>query len=232
MDQIHKKSKGVFKAMKDCFLSLTNLIFLMVLITNVGCSVFGVRSVEEAHYSVKFVDDDKEIRGYAPRIIARTTVSGAYKEAQREAFRILADYIFGKNISKQEIAMTAPVTQEAGTDIAMTAPVTQQKSSEGWSMTFAMPSKYKSLDDLPKPVDERIELIEKPEGLYAAIQFTWLTDEKKNNLKAKELLDWLEEKAQYKPISIPSYAGYDPPWTLPFFRRQEVMVEVEPVSSN
>lgn len=219
--------------MKKNICNLTNLGFFMMIILNMGCSIFGIRSVEEASYTVSLKDDDKEIRDYSPRIVARTTVSGEYKKAQTKAFRILADYIFGKNASKQEIAMTAPVTQQTeSTEIAMTAPVTQEKSEDGWTMSFAMPAKFRRVADLPKPLDKRIELLEKSGGIYAAIRFTWLTNEDKNQTKANELLEWLQEKNLYRTISIPSYAGYDPPWTLPFFRRQEIMVEVEPISKG
>ena len=202
--------------------------FTLIMIVNAGCSVFGIRSVEEAHYTVKIDDEDKEIREYGPRIIARTTVLGDYKDAQRKAFRILADYIFGKNGSNQEIGMKGPVThQKASTKIAMTAPVTQEKSGDGWTLSFTMPSKFKSIAALPRPIDERIELLEKPGGIYAAIRFTWLTNEEKNSAKTKELMEWLAKKNQYRSISLPTYAGYNPPWTLPFLRRQEIMVEVQ-----
>ena len=206
----------------------TLIAFLYLAISQFGCSVFGIRYVEMAEYNVMVEEDDMEIRDYSPRIIAKTTVSGEYKEAQEAAFGILADYIFGNNTEKDKIAMTAPVTQtKKPVKIDMTAPVTQEKTGDGWSMSFAMPAKYKSLSQLPKPMDNRIELVEKPRALYAAIGFTWLTNEEKNNQKTKELLNWLKEKKKYRPVSTPFYAGYDPPWTIPFLRRQEILVEIE-----
>lgn len=210
------------------------LFFLYVnIITTTGCSILGIRSAEEVPYTTEFKQGDKEIRRYEPRIIAMTTLEGEYKTAQRQAFRILADYIFGKNIDEQQIAMTAPVTQESnGIKIAMTAPVTQEKATQGWTLTFSMPLKYKKINDLPKPIDERIQILERAGGTFAVMSFTWLTSEERNQEKASELLEWLKADGKYDAISTPYYAGYDPPWTLPFLRRQEMLVEVKPIKTK
>lgn len=198
------------------------------LLGNLACSVVGIRTVEEATYTVRLAEEDKEIRDYNARIVAKTTIDGAYKDAQKEAFRILADYIFGKNTGKQEIAMTAPVTQESSSSkIAMTAPVTQSKTEGGWTLSFAMPSKYQEVSQVPQPIDKRIKLEKRPGGTFAVIQFTWLTNEERNKEKTQDLLQWLENKKQYQAISNPVYAGYDPPWTLPFLRRQEILLEIK-----
>ncbi len=210
-----------------CRLMALRLPGFTILLT-AGCSVFGVRTVEEAPYKVTESHGDKEIRQYQPRIIAKTTVSGEYRESQRQAFRVLADYIFGKNAAKQEIAMTAPVTQEPkSAKIAMTAPVTQEKTDGGWTLTFAMPLQYQSVSDLPKPIDPRVELLERPGGLFAVIRYTWLTGEERNQEKASELIAWLDKDGRYEAIQAPYYAGYDPPWTIPFLRRQEMLVEIK-----
>ena len=237
MDQIFKTSTGVPKAMKSSIFSFTGTLRLLVmalaLTLSTGCSVFGVRTAEEVPYTVSESHEDKEIRLYRPRIIAKITVTGEYKDSQRQAFRILADYIFGKNVEKQEIAMTAPVTQEPKSNkIAMTAPVTQEKAPGGWTLTFSMPAKYKTIAELPTPEDDRIELLERPGGLFAVIRYTWLTGQERNNEKVTLLMDWLRKNGEYKAISTPYYAGYDPPWTIPFLRRQEMLVEVKKIKSE
>lgn len=226
------------------FLNLM-LVGLMSFLS-MGCSLFGVSGVEESRYKVLFEEENMEIRRYEPRILATTTVNGEYKEAQTKAFRILADYIFGNNKAQEEVEMTAPVqqsesersekvamtspvmvTQESSSEkVAMTAPVTQQGLEKGWKMTFMMPSKYKEIEDLPVPNSKKIEFVRVPEKLVASIRFSWLTDEDKNQRYAKKLKAWLQKKGDYKPISEATYAGYNPPWTLPMFRRQEVHFDV------
>ena len=100
--------------------------FIALQTLSIGCTVFGVRTVEEPSYQVILQEENKEIRKYEPTIVAKTSVQGDYREAQNEGFRSLAGYIFGKNKKNTDIAMTAPVTQEPVNEtIAMTAPVTQ-----------------------------------------------------------------------------------------------------------
>ena len=204
-------------------------IVMLLAIFNAGCSVFGIRKSETPKYEVIFKAGNKEIRYYESYIVAKTTVKGEFKEAQGTAFRILASYIFGDNEKKQEIAMTAPVVQKQTAEsekLPMTAPVTQSPSEEGWVMTFMMPSAYK-MDDLPTPKDKRVSLEKVPARYVAALRYTWYGSKSHNERKANELQEWLASLKEYEPISSPMYAGYDPPWTLPFFRRNEMMIDIK-----
>ncbi len=192
-----------------------------------GCSLFGKGSEEQPSYKIVVKQENKEIRQYDSYIIAKTTVSGSFKDAQSEGFRILAGYIFGKNKSKQKIAMTAPVVQKSESEkISMTAPVViSPNENKTWTMTFSMPSKF-TLETLPEPSDERVE-IEKVEGkLVAALTFSGFWNESKNEKKALELTEWLKNYQEYQLISAPMFAGYNPPWTLPFLRRNEMLIEL------
>ena len=205
------------------------LIFILLAILNSGCSVFGIRTYEMPKYEVILKEGNKEIRYYESYIVAKTTVKGEFKEAQGAAFRILAGYIFGGNERKQEIAMTAPVVQKPTAErekLQMTAPVIQSPSEEGWVMTFMMPSAYK-IEDLPSPKDRRVRFETVPARYVAIIRYTWFGNESRNERKANELEEWIAGLKEYEPISSPMYAGYDPPWTLPFFRRNEMMIEIK-----
>lgn len=205
---------------------------LMVVVTT-GCSVFGVRSEEQPRYEVLYKQENKEIRKYQAHIVAKTTVEGSFEEAQSIGFKILAGYIFGKNKSQKKIAMTAPVVQGASESISMTAPVILSPSQKGdasgvgaWTMTFSMPSEY-SMETLPTPEDKRIFIEEVPPKYVAAYMFSGFWNESKNQKLGNELLSWIEQNKKYKVISMPMFAGYDPPWTLPFFRRNEMLIELK-----
>ena len=208
-------------------------VSLLMLLTlfSYGCSVFGIRTYEMPRYDVLMKEGNKEIRYYDSYVVAKTTVVGEFKEAQSAGFRILANYIFGDNQKRQEIEMTAPVVQKPGGEsekLPMTAPVTQRTGEEGWVMTFMMPSGY-TIEDLPVPNDERVRLEAVPARYTASIRYTWLGSEARNDRKAEELQAWLAGLAEFEPISSSMYAGYDPPWTLPFLRRNEIMIDVRRV---
>jgi hypothetical protein len=222
-----------------------NLLSLIVVVLSgflgAGCSVFGVRNEEQPPYEVLYKQDNKEIRKYQSYVVARTTVEGSFEEAQSKGFKILAGYIFGKNKSQKKIAMTAPVVQSPeynNEKIAMTAPVVMSPNQNGqdsgvgsWTMTFSMPSQY-SIETLPVPEDGRIALEKVPSKYIAAYMFSGFWNESKNQKLGSSLLDWLEKEKQYEPESKPMFAGYDPPWTLPFFRRNEMLVEIKPLTSK
>ncbi len=204
-------------------------IIMLLAIFSAGCSVFGIRTHETPKYDVILNEGNREIRYYESYIVAKTTVKGEFKEAQGAAFRILAGYIFGENEKKQEIAMTAPVVQKPTTDnekLPMTAPVLQSPSEEGWVMAFMMPSAYK-MENLPTPKDKRVSFEMVPARYVAALRYSWFGSKSHNENRVNELQDWLASLNEYEPISAPMYAGYDPPWTLPFFRRNEMMIEIK-----
>jgi hypothetical protein len=173
------------------------LIFGLSMMLNLGCSMFGISNVEEASYDVMLKDHKIEIRNYKSYLVAKTTISGDFKKAQSQGFRILASYIFGKNKAQQKIKMTAPVSQKVESkneEISMTAPVLMAKANNNsWTMTFTMPAKY-NLETLPKPDDPRVEIETVPSKLVAAYTFTGLWSSKKNkkieglNLVSKELV--------------------------------------------
>ena len=114
-------------------------------------------AIEEPRYEVLAKDGPFELRQYAPTIVAEVTVPGDRDAAVNAGFKALAGYIFGANVPKQKIEMTAPVTQEPGEKIAMTAPVTQQAKGGEWIVRFVMPSSW-TMKTLPKPVDPRVRL--------------------------------------------------------------------------
>lgn len=166
--------------------------------------------VEQPEYKLVMSEGNIEIRDYAPIILAQVKVSGERKQAIREGFKLLANYIFGNNTSNNKMEMTAPVLQEQDMD--------------KWKVRFVMPKKY-SLETLAKPNSKDIVLISLPARRLAVIRFSGLANDetikrRTNQLKAYILAETL------KPMGEPILAFYNPPWTLPFLRRNEVMIEI------
>ena len=173
-----------------------------------------------------------ELRIYAARVVAETLIDGSLDDASGVGFRRIADYIFGNNTSRnggnEKISMTTPVTISSITEkatsekVSMTAPVNMQHLAGQWRMYFVMPSKY-SLGTLPIPNNAAVTLRELPESRAAVLRFSGLAGEEKTANKTAELLAWLKTK-NIMPIGTPELARYNPPWTLPFLRRNEVII--------
>jgi hypothetical protein len=192
-----------------------------------GCSVVGVRTgTEEPHYTVIGHQGPAEIRRYDARIAAETTVDTTDEIAARgTGFRRLAGYIFGANTTRTSIAMTAPVSQ-ASEKIAMTAPVATNHDASGWTIRFFMPA-GSTLETLPQPKDPAIRLVPIAPQTSAVIRFTGSTGPDAVATQQALLLNTLAD-GPWQPEGQPVAWFYDPPWTLPFFRRNEVAVPVQP----
>ena len=164
-------------------------------------------AIEEPVYQVEkaWEAEQIEIRAYAPRIMAVTGMN----EDSDSGFRVLAGYIFGGNAEEQKIAMTAPV---------------QQTMAGEKEMAFMMPAEY-ALKDLPQPEDQRVSFREAPAYTAAVIQFSgWASAE-----KADENWQQLQRFLIAEGIDItgePTLNQYNPPWTLPFMRRNEIQLPV------
>jgi effector-binding domain-containing protein len=180
--------------------------------------------VEQPSYSVVESWGDIELRDYPQLIAAEVEVPGERKQAINAGFRMIADYIFGNNAPRQKIAMTAPVTQQAGEKIAMTAPVSQQAVGNMWKVRFIMPSSY-TLDTLPTPNNPDVKLIRVPAERVAAIRFSGSAAEDSISRHRKLLLERIAQQG-LTVNGEPTMAFYNPPWTLPFLRRNEILAKV------
>ena len=191
-------------------------------------SVVGIRAgTEEPRYLGRQLTETVEIRQYGTRIAAETTVFGERDHALSTGFRRLAAYIFGGNHRSESIAMTAPVGQQpsSGDTIAMTAPVAHDGSADqGWKVRFFMPSKW-SLETLPTPDDDDVRLITVPAETVAVLRFSGDRGPDAVAFHTEALLDALCEN-DIQPTDEAVAWFYDPPWTLPFRRRNEVAVPI------
>ena len=196
-------------------------------------------AIEEPVFKIVVKSEAFEVRQYAPMLVAETLVDGDMDEASNKGFRKIADYIFGNNRANQngasgKIAMTAPVTLEPVSEkIAMTAPVTLSAIQQGndmvsakkWRVHFVMPARY-TLSSIPLPNSADVKLREIPGKFCAIHSYTGFNSVSRVQTKSDELLAWLQSK-NFKPLSSVQLSRYDPPWTLPMFRRNEIMVEIE-----
>jgi len=180
--------------------------------------------VEQPDYQLIRTNRNIEIRDYPPMILAEVQVSGERKEAIRAGFKMLANYIFGNNTSHQKMEMTAPVTNTLSEKMAMTAPVIQQKDKNLWKIRFVMPKKY-TLETLPIPNSEQVSIISVPARRFAVIRFSGLADDELIK-KHREILEAYIASEKLRPLQDTTLAFYNPPWTLPCFRRNEVMIEI------
>jgi len=189
-------------------------------------SIAGIRfGTEEPHFLRRPLTDNVEIRQYGPRIAAETTVAADEDRARNIGFRRLAGYIFGGNHRSEEISMTAPVGQQGGDEIAMTAPVAQSRTdNRQWTIRFYMPSKW-TMDTLPKPDDDNVRLVTVPGETVAVLRFSGDRSPDAVAARRSELLKTLSGNGM-QTAGEPVAWFYDPPWTLPFRRRNEIAVPV------
>ncbi len=183
-------------------------------------------ATEEPVFTVSFTRGDFAIRDYPEMVVAQVSVTGDRKDAASSGFRLLAGYIFGGNTAKQKIAMTAPVTQAAagGEKIAMTAPVLQSGDDDNWVVRFIMP-RGSTLETLPQPKNPKVHLHAIAPARMAVVRFSGLA--RRDTIAAATDALWGFVKAQnLQAIGSPSLAQYDPPWTLWFLRRNELLLPI------
>lgn len=165
-------------------------------------------AIEEPRYTVlEKIDDRIEVRQYEAQVVAVTPMS----ESQNNGFRVLAGYIFGGNDKDEKIAMTAPVATTMAGD---------QRE-----MTFMMPNEY-TLESLPKPLDGRVDFRAVPAYTAVVIRFSGRATDKNVQAAWADLSAFLAER-DWQIEGVPTLNQYDPPWTLPFMRRNEIIVPMK-----
>lgn len=182
-------------------------------------------NVEQPDYKLVTSHGNIEIRDYASMILAEVEVSGERKHAINDGFKILADYIFGNNTSNEKMEKIASVKDEGSEKMAMTAPVIQEQHGDKWKIRFVMPKKY-SLQTIPKPNSKEVVLVSWPDRRFVAIRFSGVADDENIKRYTEELEAYIGA-AGLKQMGEPILAFYNPPWTLPLLRRNEVMVEIK-----
>ncbi|GMH28721.1 hypothetical protein Nepgr_030564 [Nepenthes gracilis] len=203
---------------------------------NLEEALMSFPDLETVDFKVLRRNEQYEIREVEPYFIAETTMPGNngfdfYGASQ--SFNVLAEYLFGKNIAKEKMEMTTPViTRRTGSDgekMQMTTPVITKRTmdQEKWQMSFVMPSKYGA--DLPLPKDPSVRIKEVPKKIVAVAAFSgFVTDEevKRREIKLRDALK-NDRDFRIKEGAMVEVSQYNPPFTLPFTRRNEIALEVE-----
>jgi len=185
------------------------VLSLLILIGIVMLLSFKSNDIETPDYQVIKTLGEVEIRRYPKMVVAQTLLSSSsYKENSNKGFRTIANYIFGGNEANQKIAMTAPVVMNMG---------------DSARMYFVMPKQY-SLDKLPKPGSDEVQIVEEAEKTLAVIRYGGYSNDEKIASHGKELIDILKQNGIATKGSL-MYMGYNAPWDA-INRRNEVAVEV------
>ena len=199
-----------------------------------GGSMSAKATETAAYQTVKSVPEQKiEIRKYDPVMLVETPMAG---DERNGAFRRLFAYISGENVKQSDIEMTAPVLMDdekpESQKIPMTTPVfmddaPKDAEEEGTQamMSFVLPSQY-TMDTAPIPTDTNVKLRELKDYNVAAIRFNGTLGDT-NVQKHKDILvKWLNDN-NYKVTGEYKKAGYNAPFTLPWMRRNEVLIPID-----
>jgi hypothetical protein len=116
--------------------------------------------------------------------------------------------------------MTIPVSIEP-----QNAEGSKMAGAQRWRIHFVMPSQY-TLATLPKPLNPQVQLREVPAKTFAALTYSGINTENTAQEKTEQLLNWLKMQ-KIETIGKPQLARYNPPWTLPFLRRNEILQEIK-----
>jgi len=184
---------------------MKNIILLLTLFyTNIAMAI------EISPYEIiEKISDKVEIRQYDKIILA--TVSVSDEGGGNSAFRSLFKFISGDNNQKQEIKMTAPVFRE--------------EIDGNMNMSFVMPAKFNE-KNLPQPNNPKIKINLIQNQKFIAIRFSGFAND--NNFEEnQEILEEIIKKKQINAnIDLPIRAYYNRPWSLPFFKRNELLFKL------
>jgi len=205
---------------------MSGILYYLLTFAESLTSVFGLRFPYEqpSYVVIQDLGQDVQVRRYDPRLAIEATVDGPNREkAASEAFGLLFRYITGTNQRQQKIPMTAPVRTESQR-IAMTVPVQTTSANNQVSMRFFLPSSV-ARAGAPEPTDPHLHLVQVPESTIAARRYSGVANLASQDHNTAILMSVLA-KSQWKPEGQVFLLNYDPPFAIPFLRRNEVAVAV------
>lgn len=197
-------------------------VFALLILLPTGVAM----AYEEPGYSVVATVNGVEYRRYTPYLVAETRIAGIEDRdaAANLGFRRLFRYISGENVVRM---VEQHPGGQASTKISMTAPVWQAPEPGGWRVAFVVPKPY-SETNVPAPTDPEVEIRSVPGKVTAVWQYSGRWTDRVVEANQAELLGRLAESG-VEPKGAVVTAYYNSPFTPPFLRRNEVMVEVSRV---
>ena len=203
-----------------------------------ACSAFGGKAAEEPAYNVVIEDGDFQVREYDAYAVAEVVVPRTFDSASRVGFRWLVRYISGANEGKRKIQMTAPVElKPRGEKIDMTAPVVLSPADDSgtgnipklagddirtWAMAFVLPEGYTE-ETAPTPTNPMVKIRDVAPRRVASVRFSGFLRDRAAEESRGKLVAWLDAR-DIQHEGDWRVAGYNPPWTIPQLRRNEVLV--------
>lgn len=190
------------------------VIALVLIAVVTGCAMVGFTSaLEQPDYKViEQLPGGVEIRQYEARTYASSRVEGTGMEARRQGFRLLFNYITGENKGDEEISMTVPVATEI-----------EEKEHV---MQFFLPSEYNETT-APAPKNPNVSIGTIAPRIEAALEYTGSQSVQRAQQHAILMKQDLENSNWQMKGDIRSMF-YNPPFSIPFLRRNEVIVEIKP----
>ena len=189
----------------------SNFAETLSLVGDSATALVGVRTFEAPDYEVLEKDGRFEVRRYDDLAVVRSSSSAGPVRDGGEAFVRLFEYLSGANERDKKVAMTVPVLVE--------------DSSDSMEMTFVLPGRY-TADTAPAPDAGEVETATVEGGRIATVRFAGRLSDRNVAKRTEELQEWLGERG-LTAVGAPLSAGYDPPFTLPFLRRNEVWIRVQ-----
>lgn len=188
-----------------------NIVVAISLISLSACSIFGEVNVKEPPYDILKSEAPFELRHYDQLVLVTTKMPKGVDQT-RSPFMRLFDYISGDNDKAAEISMTAPVFMK-------------QDENASQEMSFVLPHDF-SKETAPRPTNPDVTLQDRKDYTVAVIRFSGLFNQSSISSHQEKLESWVIDQG-LSVTGKPQAAGYNPPFTLPFLRRNEIMIPVK-----
>lgn len=187
---------------------------------------FTARSAyEAAPYTVEKQDGDFEIRNY-PSITLVATPTNIERQGRDGSFGRLFNYISGANEDQQKVSMTVPVFMDSAADSQSDSQTDSQSGAQSGSMGFVVP-KSVAESGAPKPTGENVQLKTREAGRFAVVRFAGTLDRESQKAAKAKLKKWMSKQSLVAASDAVEAAGYDPPWTPGFLRRNEILIRIQ-----